>query len=156
MSGPRVSIVLPSRNGSRYLAAAIGSVAAQTFGDWELILVDDASTDDTGAVMRAFGDRDPRIRVVRLPVNRGLPGALNEGFRHARGALFGWTSDDNLLLPGAIERMATFMRESGQDPLRVLLSGGAAAQLRPLMAQETIAVDNLVLEGLVTIAQEER
>ena len=59
-------------------------------------------------------------------------------------------------LAGAIERMATFMRESGQDPLRVLLSGGAAAQLRPLMAQETIAVDNLVLEGLVTIAQEER
>jgi type III pantothenate kinase len=57
-------------------------------------------------------------------------------------------------LAGAIERMATFMRESGQDPLRVLLSGGAAERLRALIALETVAVDNLVLEGLITIAQE--
>ena len=57
-------------------------------------------------------------------------------------------------LAGAIERMATFMRESGQDPVRVLLSGGGAGALRSLIALETIAVDNLVLEGLVTIAQE--
>ena len=57
-------------------------------------------------------------------------------------------------LAGAIERMAGFMRESGQDPLRVLLSGGAGARLRPLIALETIMVDHLVLEGLVTIAQE--
>ena len=58
-------------------------------------------------------------------------------------------------LAGAIERMATFMRESGQDSLRVLLSGGSAGELRSLIALETIAVDNLVLEGLVVIAQEE-
>lgn len=58
-------------------------------------------------------------------------------------------------LAGAIERMATFMRESGQDSLRVLLGGGSAGELRGLIALETIAVDNLVLEGLVVIAQDE-
>ena len=58
-------------------------------------------------------------------------------------------------LAGAIERMATFMRESGQESLRVLLSGGSAGELRSLIALETIAVDNLVLEGLVMIAQGE-
>ena len=56
-------------------------------------------------------------------------------------------------LAGAIERMATFMRESGQDPLRVLLSGGAAERLHALVALETVTIDNLVLEGLITIAQ---
>src|SRR5262245_54288854 len=55
-------------------------------------------------------------------------------------------------LAGAIERMATFMRESGQESLRVLLSGGTAGDLRSLIALETIAVDNLVLEGLIMIA----
>ena len=58
-------------------------------------------------------------------------------------------------LCGAIERMATFMRESGQDPLRVLLGGGTAERLRSLLALETVAVDNLVLEGLIMIAQDE-
>lgn len=58
-------------------------------------------------------------------------------------------------LAGAIERMASFMRESGQDPLRVIMSGGTAAVLRPLLALETVAVDNLVLEGLAMIAEEE-
>ena len=58
-------------------------------------------------------------------------------------------------LAGAIERMGSFMRESGQESLRVLLSGGSAGELRPLIALETIAVDNLVLEGLVLIAQAE-
>lgn len=58
-------------------------------------------------------------------------------------------------LAGAIERMASFMHESGQDPLRVVLSGGAAGVLRPLLALETMMVENLVLEGLAVIAEEE-
>jgi len=56
-------------------------------------------------------------------------------------------------LAGAVERMATFMRESGQEPLRVVLGGGGAAVLRPLLALDTVLVDNLVLEGLAVIAE---
>ena len=56
---------------------------------------------------------------------------------------------------GAVERMAAFMRESGHESLRVILSGGGAEQLRPLLALETAVVENLVLEGLATIAEEE-
>jgi hypothetical protein len=112
LSAPRVSIVLPSFNGSRHLDEAVASVVAQTFKDWELVLVDDGSSDDTGARMEAWARRDPRIRALRLSPNRGLPAALNEGFRHARGELFTWTSDDNLYLPGALERMAEHLERS--------------------------------------------
>ena len=105
MTAARVSIVLPSRNGAAHLDEAIASVVAQTCKDWELLLVDDGSTDATGARMDAWASRDARIRVLHLQANRGLPAALNEGFRHARGELFTWTSDDNAYLPGAIERM---------------------------------------------------
>jgi glycosyltransferase involved in cell wall biosynthesis/GT2 family glycosyltransferase len=105
MSPARVSIVLPSHDGAAHLDAAIRSVAAQTHKDWELVLVDDGSTDETGARMDAWAARDHRVRVVHLANNRGLPAALNEGFRRAEGELFSWTSDDNLYGPHAIERM---------------------------------------------------
>ena len=64
--------------------------------------------------MEAWAARDDRIRVLRLDPNRGLPAALNAGFREARGALFTWTSDDNVLLPNALERMTSRLDD---DPL---------------------------------------
>ena len=116
MSGALVSIVLPSRNGAVHLGEAIASVVGQTHKAWELVLVDDGSTDETGAQMDAWAARDERVRVVHLTPNRGLPAALNEGFRHARGDLFSWTSDDNLYGPHAIERMlATLEDDAGLD-----------------------------------------
>jgi len=98
---PTVSAVLPTRNGSRYIDRAIESVVEQTFADWELIVVDDASTDDTAAKIDAWARRDERIRSVHLEENRKLPGALNEGFRLAKGDYLTWTSDDNWYAPEA-------------------------------------------------------
>ena len=106
MSAPRVSVVLPCHNGAHHLDEAVASIRSQSFKDWELVLVDDGSTDETPALAEAWAARDPRIRALRLESNRGLPAALNAGFREARGELFSWTSDDNVLLPNALERMA--------------------------------------------------
>lgn len=111
MSSPRVSIVLPSFDGARYLESALASIEGQTFQDWELVLVDDGSSDGTGALMDGWARRDPRIRALHLAPNRGLPAALNEGFRHARGELFTWTSDDNLYAPEALLRMVGVLEE---------------------------------------------
>jgi len=101
-----VSIVLPTRNGSRYLDGAIESVVAQTHKDWELIIVDDGSTDETPLIAARWATRDSRIRTVTLDPGRGLPGALNAGFDRARGELWTWTSDDNYYEPNALARMA--------------------------------------------------
>jgi glycosyltransferase involved in cell wall biosynthesis len=104
---PRVSMVMPVHNGARWLAEAIDSMLAQEFGDFELILVDDASRDASTAIMADAASRDPRVRFFRLEQNLGLPGALNHGFAEARGALHSWTSDDNMLRPEMLGRLVS-------------------------------------------------
>jgi glycosyltransferase involved in cell wall biosynthesis/SAM-dependent methyltransferase len=99
---PRVSVVLPTYNQADFLPRAVDSVLAQTFRDFELIVVDDGSTDGTAAYLATL--RDPRVRVVRQD-NARLPGALNRGFSVARGALFTWTSSDNLVAPAWLETL---------------------------------------------------
>lgn len=113
---PRVSMVMPVHNGARWLDAAIDSVLAQSFADFELILVDDASRDESPGIMAAAAARDPRVRYVRLDTNVGLPAALNHGFAQARGEFHSWTSDDNLLRPPMLERLlATFAAQPEAD-----------------------------------------
>lgn len=106
---PRVSMVMPVHNGARWLADAIDSVLAQDFTDFELILVDDASRDASPAIMGEAAARDPRVRLLRLETNVGLPAALNHGFAAARGALHSWTSDDNLLRPQMLTRLVAVL-----------------------------------------------
>ncbi len=111
MSTPRVSIVLPVHNGSRYLSEAIESIRAQTDRAWELIIVDDASTDNTSAIAAAACQADERIGALRHDRNRRLPGALNTGLRAARGEYLTWTSDDNLYEPNAVKTLVRVLDE---------------------------------------------
>lgn len=106
---PRVSVVLPCYNGARFLRASLDSVLAQTFPDWELIIVDDCSTDGSGEIADEYATRDARIRVVHNSVNRKLPGALNDGFAIARGAYFTWTSDDNVAKPNWLSTLVQYL-----------------------------------------------
>jgi glycosyltransferase involved in cell wall biosynthesis len=104
-NAPKVSIVLPTYNGERFLRSAIESCVNQSFRDWELIIVDDASTDSTPEIIAEFAAADARIRCSRNPENLRLPRSLNRGFDLARGDYFTWTSDDNDFYPNALERM---------------------------------------------------
>ncbi len=99
-----VSIVLPVFNGEKLVREALDSILAQTYGDFELIAVDDGSTDGTPAILDAYAARDPRIRVVHQE-NQKLPRSLSNGFRLARGEFLTWTSDDNRLKPRFLERL---------------------------------------------------
>jgi glycosyltransferase involved in cell wall biosynthesis len=100
---PLVSIILPSYNGSKYIRTSIDSCLNQTFNNFELIIVDDASSDETPQIINSY--KDPRIRYIRNQTNQRLPNSLNIGFIHARGKFLTWTSDDNIYLPNAIEKM---------------------------------------------------
>lgn len=108
-----ISIILPTHNRADLLPGAVESVLAQTMEDWELLLVDDGSTDDTPEVIRAFTKQDPRIRSFRNDPNIRLPRALNRGFAEARGEFLTWTSDDNLYYPHAL---ATLFAALESDP----------------------------------------
>jgi glycosyltransferase involved in cell wall biosynthesis len=107
--GTLVSIVLPTHNGARYLDESIRSCLAQTYTNWELIIVDDASTDNTAARIAHYVASDPRIRSMRHERNRRLPAALNTGFREARGSYLTWTSDDNAYRANALEEMVAYL-----------------------------------------------
>lgn len=111
MTPPVVSIILPTYNGSTYLSEAIESCLTQTYTAWELIVVDDCSTDTTPAIIAQYVAHDPRIRAIRHEVNQKIPGALNTGHAAAQGSYLTWTSDDNRFLAGAIEEMAGFLHE---------------------------------------------
>ncbi len=99
---PRVSVVLPTYNHLQFLPKAIESVLAQTYGDFELVVVNDGSTDGTREYLD--GLQDPRIRVVHQE-NRRLPEALNTGFRAARGEMLTWISADNHCAPDFLQHL---------------------------------------------------
>jgi len=110
MSGiPLVSIILPTYNGSRYLQEAIQSCIDQTYRNWELIIVDDASTDETPQIIKRWLNGDSRIIAIRHTQNKKLPVALNTGFANAKGKYFTWISDDNLYRPEALTTMVSFL-----------------------------------------------
>jgi glycosyltransferase involved in cell wall biosynthesis len=112
---PRVSIVLPTYNGSRYLEQAIQSCRSQTYENWELIVVNDASTDSTPEIMERTSKQDSRIRCIRHDRNRKLPAALNTGFRNAAGEYFTWTSDDNQFRPDALQSLVNVLESNPEQ-----------------------------------------
>jgi len=93
---PRVSILLPARNAAATLPACLRSVWRQTFTDFECVLVDDGSTDGSGALARAAAAADPRFRVVE-GAGHGLVAALRLGHAHCRGSLIGRMDGDDLM-----------------------------------------------------------
>jgi len=105
----KVSIILPTHNGMKFLRGAIDSCLAQTHRNIELILVDDRSTDATPEIMESY--KDPRVRVIRNRTNQRLPRSLNIGFKEATGEYLTWTSDDNEYSPDAIEKMLQALRK---------------------------------------------
>lgn len=104
MSSPRLTMALPVFNGERFLCAAVDSLLAQTFTDFELIICDNGSTDDTPRIAESYARADARVRYLRLPDNRGSAFSHSIGVREARGEYFKWTSDDDLYAPTLLQR----------------------------------------------------
>lgn len=115
-SDPRVSVVTPAFNAERTIAAAIESVRAQTCPHWEMLVVDDASSDDTAAIVAGFAARDSRIRLIRLESNSGTPGrAKNAALPLARGEFLAFLDADDLWLANKLELQLDRMREADAD-----------------------------------------
>jgi glycosyltransferase involved in cell wall biosynthesis len=100
---PRVTIGVPVYNGGRFLARTLESLLAQTYSDFELIISDNASTDDTESICRSFSARDSRVRYVRNAENRGAAWNLNRLFELGRGEYFKWAMADDVCQPRMVE-----------------------------------------------------
>ncbi|MGI9553015.1 MAG: glycosyltransferase family 2 protein, partial [Aurantibacter sp.] len=101
---PKVSILVCTYNRARILAEALDSVLNQTYKNFELVIIDNGSTDETPKVLEAY-QQDERVRIFTLPVNRGCAGGYNYGFDQLRGEWFGIIGDDDLLTEDAIETL---------------------------------------------------
>jgi glycosyltransferase involved in cell wall biosynthesis len=108
---PQISIVLPVYNQAHFLAEALNSIYAQTCQDFELIVVNDGSTDDTACVVADYQQRYAFTAINQT--NQGLPRALNAGFQHASGEYLTWTSADNILQPNMLDVLSSALE---RDP----------------------------------------
>jgi glycosyltransferase involved in cell wall biosynthesis len=108
-STPAVSVLMPVYNAERFLALAVDSVLAQTFGDFELIVVNDGSTDGSKALLDEYARRDSRVRVISRE-NTGIVGALNDAFAEARASLLARMDGDDVSLPDRLRAQVEFMR----------------------------------------------
>jgi glycosyltransferase involved in cell wall biosynthesis len=130
---PLVSVILPVRNGARYVAQAVRSILAQTCPDLELIVIDDGSTDDTPAQVLAAGAGDPRLLLLSHPPS-GVAIALNHGCAQARGQFLARMDADDIALPQRLAHQAAFLQ---QHPT-VAVVGARALVLRDDHATDLI------------------
>ena len=108
-NSPLISVVLPVRNAARYVAQSIESILGQTLGDFELLILDDGSTDGSLKVLRSYAKRDPRIRLTSR-ANRGLVPSLNELVDQARGEYLARMDADDIALAERFERQVAYLR----------------------------------------------
>ncbi len=106
---PRISVIIPTHNRCRLLARAVDSVLAQTYHGFELIVVDDGSTDETAALLARYGNR---IRVIRQPDRRGVSAARNLGIGQAAGRLIALLDSDDYWLPQKLARQVAFFEDN--------------------------------------------
>ncbi len=106
---PLVSVIMPVYNGERYLAEAIDSILAQTFTDFELIIVDDGSRDGSYAIISEYAASDERVRPLRHEVNRGIADARNTAIAASNGQFIANMDCDDVSLPERLEKQLRFL-----------------------------------------------
>jgi glycosyltransferase involved in cell wall biosynthesis len=143
----RVSVILPVHNGASTIARALESVFAQSFTDYEIIVVDDGSTDKTASLLASYGNR---IRMIRQP-NRGVSASRNAGIRASRGEYVAFIDDDDEWMPEILARCAAML---DQDPNCVLAYTGAfrvdqSGRPMPNQTNQTGGVDSPTLAQML-------
>ena len=136
---PTVSILIPAYNASKYLSTALDSVLKQTMSDWEAIVVDDGSTDETVSILKDYAARDSRVRVIFNETNRGIMYSRWRGLQEATGNYIMFLDSDDLLVPNACEVLCEEMERGKWD---VLLFGTSLVDAEYLSEEEYTATKN--------------
>lgn len=143
---PKVSVIMPAYNVARFIEGAIDSVLAQSFTDFELLIVNDGSTDDTLARCQRYADA--RIRIVNQE-NRGLAGARNSGIREARGAFLAFLDADDLWRPDKLERHVRHLERHTGIGVSYSVSQFMAEDGTPLSMYQAPKLDDVTVEDVL-------
>ena len=106
-----VSVIMPTHNCGQYIEEALRSIIAQTMKDWEVLIIDDFSTDNTAEVLKPYLSEYPNIRYFWLPQQRGAAAARNEGLKRARGRYIAFLDSDDVWMSEKLEKQIAFMSE---------------------------------------------
>ena len=113
MANPAVSVIIPTYNSANFIAETIESVLSQTYQDWEMLIVDDGSSDNTLLVARSYKAKDSRIKIFSLGHNSGGPATpRNYGIRLAQGDYIAFLDSDDLWLPQKLQKQIRFLEEN--------------------------------------------
>jgi len=113
MSEDLVSIIMPAYNCGDFIGIALDSVVAQTYQNWELIVVDDCSTDNTAEIVKEYMRRDSRIKYLRLDKNSGAAVARNTAIDIAKGKYIAFLDSDDVWFPNKLSKQIEFMKKNG-------------------------------------------
>ena len=134
---PLVSVVMPVYNSELYLAEAIESILAQTFTDFEFIIVDDGSEDNSAAIIRQYAERDPRIQLLRLEENRGHGAARNLGLAGAKGEYIAGQDSDDISLPERLGRQVRLLQSQPEIGAVSVYARVVSEELNPVYNRES-------------------
>lgn len=145
---PIVSVILPVYNGENYIQKAIESILNQSFSEFELIIVNDCSTDSTIEIIDFFSQKDSRIKILNNTSNKKLPASLNIGHKKASGNFITWTSHDNILHVNHLERLIKFIIDGNFD---VIYSDFEIIDENELIVKviKTCPCENLIFENCI-------
>ncbi len=163
MKTPEISIIMSVYNGEEYLNEAIESVINQTFKNWELIVINDCSTDSTAEILANFAGKDERIKVHPNEVNLKLPTSLNKAISLSTGKYIARMDADDICLPDRFEKQYKFMEENSDVALSscrfmtvkngVYMSGGAGGRCDDRAIRTLLLVGNPILHpGIIAKA----
>ena len=109
---PLISIITPSYNSEKYISETIESVLAQTYKNWEMIIVDDVSSDDSLQIIEQYTQKDSRIKVIRSKQNMGPAHARNRAIKEAKGRYIAFLDSDDVWFPKKLEKQIQFLTEN--------------------------------------------
>ncbi len=161
---PKISVIMSVYNGEDYLAEAIDSVLSQTFTDWELIIINDCSTDGTDAILSRYAAKDARVKVHTNEVNLRLPSSLNKALGVARGKYIARMDADDICLPDRLQKQYAYMEANSDVALSscrfmtlkngVISSGGCGGKNDANAIKALLLVTNPILHpGIIAKAE---
>jgi len=111
---PLVSVIIPVKNAGKFVGLAVQSIIDQTYKNWEMIVVDDGSTDETGKILKRFAKKDPRITVITHKESKGIGASLNLALTKAKGKFIARMDGDDISLPNRLATQVAFLQKNPQ------------------------------------------
>ena len=111
---PKISVIVPVYNSEKYIKETINSILNQDFKDFELIIINDASTDNSSEIIKELAKKDKRIRIFTNKINKGRAGSVNVGFKYAKGEYITFSDSDDLFYPERLKKQTEFLDKNSE------------------------------------------